>query len=104
MAKHKTIKFGSGRRWLNPKSLDCKAAIIWSVELTVYEESPHTGERTSYLEAHMDTTDETGSHWVYERGALAPIVVMINELEKFKVACKAAFDYAEEHKLDLKGY
>lgn len=104
MATERTteVHFGKGRAWLNPESNECKAGVVWHVDLTIYHNEDR-GEDAAYLEAYFTSTEECNNHWVYKRGDLAPMARLNGEICKFQRACKAAFEYIEEHNLNYKG-
>ena len=100
--KSKTIKFGKGRRWLNPRTPDCKAGVIWHVDVCVYPQEE--GKDKAYLEAYLTTTEESQSHWVYKRGDIAPLLVLTTEVSKFRKACLDALAFIEEQGYDYSPY
>lgn len=94
----KTISFGRGRRWLNPQSNDCKAGIVWTVEVTRVPRDE--GPDGAYMEAYLTSTEESQNHWVYKRGDLAPLAVSLKEIARFKKACEDALEYIKKEGLD----
>lgn len=102
MKESTTVSFGKGRRWLNPRSNDCKAAIIWTVEVSVYPNED--GKDKAYLEAYCTTTEEAQSHWVYKRGDIAPLVVLTTEISKFRKACLEALAYIKDNGYEHDSY
>lgn len=106
MAKSKQITktFGKNRRWLNPRSNDCKAGVVWTVEVCVFPNEDMGKKDKAYLEAYFTSTEETQNHWVYKRGDLAPIRILQEELTKFKSACAEALAHIEEQGYDYDSY
>ena len=95
------VHFGKGRVWLNPTSNDCKAGVVWHVDITIYHRDDK--EDVAYLEAYFTSTEECGNHWVYKRGDLAPMARLNGEISKFQQACKQAFKYIEDNDLNYNG-
>lgn len=85
-----TKTIASDRVWLNPRDVNCMAAVHWNVEVW-YNREKKTGE----ISAQININDEGRSHWVSRKAELKPIRTMRRVLNEFEAAVEQGFEWIQ---------